>query len=263
MAAVTALALSACGGDGAGGEGGNGVSPGLPGGPGDPPVRLEGAWSGSFEIDPARGDARWLVLPGGEYWILYGGQGGGGFAVDGFVQGSGVSTDGKFASADARDFFGIDPAVAGTLEASYTNQSLLGAASFPQWTIDFAGAPIPSTSYDYDAPAALADIVGLWPMRLMDGTPVDVTVQPDGRFSGIDSSNFGGPKCQFTGTMAARPGENVFDAVVEFGPACFLANQFITGVGFTYTIAGTAVREFLVAGVNGIRGRGMALHGTR
>ncbi len=265
LAAVAALALSACGGGGAGGEGGNGgINPGLPGGPDDPPPRLEGAWSGPFEIGAERGDTRLLVLDDGEYWALYGAEVGSGFAVGGFVHGSGVSANGKFSSANARDFFGLLPVPSGTLEANYTTQSVMGVATFPDWTMAFSGTPIPATSYDYEAPASLEDILGLWPMHLTDGTPVNLTVEVDGSFSGYDSSNPGGPRCEFTGIVAPRPaGTNVFDLRVDFGPSCTLPNQTITGVGFTYTIAGTAVREFLVAAVNGSRTAGMAAFGTR
>src|SRR5690606_39541985 len=48
LVAGLALVLAACGGDGAGGKGGTGVNPG-PIDPGGPP-RLEGAWSGGFEV---------------------------------------------------------------------------------------------------------------------------------------------------------------------------------------------------------------------
>ena len=268
LAAAAVLAMSACGGDGAGGEGGTGVNPGGPGDPGSPgnPLpRLEGAWSGATEIGARQGGLRLLVLDDGEYWTLYGDEVGSGFAVGGFVQGSGVSANGKFSSANARDFFGMLPAPSGTLEANYTTQSLLGLATFPDWTMRFSGAPIPAASHDYAAPAALADIVGLWPMRLTDGMPVDLTVQVDGTFSGVDTSiPRVTPRCEFIGIAAPRPaGTNVFDIRVDFGPACTLANQTVTGVGFTYTIAGTAVREFLVAAVNGSRTAGMALYGTR
>lgn len=273
LAAALALLLAACGGGGAGGDGGTGINPGVPGGPGSPgnPLpSLEGAWSGSYEIGtdqgaPDEGDSRLLVLGNGEYWFFYGDELPGGFAVHGFVQGSGVSASGKFSSANARDFFGILPVPAGTLEASYTTQALLGAARFPGWTTGFSAMPVPASTYDYAAPASLPDIVGLWPMRLLDGTPVDVSIQPDGSLSGEDSSNFGGPKCSFIGAVAPRlAAENVFDVQLQFGPApCTLPNQVVTGVGITYTIAGTAVRQFLLAGVDGIRAQGTALFGTR
>lgn len=268
LATAAALALTACGGDGAGGEGGTGVNPGGPGEPGEPgnPLpRLEGAWSGAFEIGPDQGDFRLLVLENGEYWGFYGDDVGSGFAVGGFLQGSGVSANGKFSSVNARDFFGILPVPSGTLEANYTTQSLLGAAVFPDWTTSFSATPVPATTYDYAAPATLESIVGLWPMHLMDGTPVNLTVQVDGSFSGIDSSIINGPRCEFTGVAAPRlTGTNVFDLQVNFGPSpCTLPNQTITGVGLTYTITGTAVRQFLVAGVNGARSAGTALFGTR
>ncbi len=273
LAAALALLLAACGGDGAGGEGGTGVNPGIPGGPGTPgnPLPpLTGAWSGTYEIGtvqgaPDEGDTSLLVLDNGEYWLFYGDALPGGFAVHGFVQGSGVSTNGEFASTNARDFFGILPVLAGTLEANYTTQAVLGAASFPQWTTAFSGTPVPASTYDFEAPASLDDIVGLWPMQLLDGTPVDVTIQPDGSLGGEDSSNFGGPRCSFIGAAAPRlDGTNVFDIQLEFGPApCTLPNQVVSGVGFTHTIAGTAVRQFLVGAVDGIRSQGTALFGVR
>lgn len=268
LAAALVLLLVACGGGGAGGEGGNGVNPGAPGGsgsPGSPLPRLEGAWSGATEIGARQAGLRLLVLDDGEYWTLYGDELAGGFAVGGFVQGSGVSADGKFSSANARDFFGLLPVPSGTLEVNYTTQSLLGVATFPDWTMSLAGAPVPAASYDYDAPAVLADIVGLWPMRLTDGMPIDLTVQVDGSFSGVDSTiPRVSPRCEFIGVAEPRPaGTNVFDISMTFGPDCTLPNQTITGVGATSTIVGTAVREFLVAAVNGSRTAGMAAFGRR
>jgi hypothetical protein len=255
LAAGLALLLAGCGGGGAGGKGGTGVNPG-PVDPDDPP-RLEGAWSGGFRIGTDQGDARLLVLDDGEFWLLYGGELAGGYVVDGFVQGSGVSANGRFASTNARDFFGLLPSPAGTLEANYSTQQAIGVADFPDWDVEFTVTPVPASSYDYGAPASVADIVGLWPMQLLDGTPVDVTIQPDGTLAGIDSSNLGGAKCRIGGT-------NVFEVTLQFGPApCTLPNQVVTGVGYTYTIAGTALRQLLIAGVNGIRARGTALYGTR
>lgn len=265
LAAGIALLLAACGGDGAGGEGGTGVNPG-PGDPGSPPPRLEGAWSGGFEVGADPGDARLLVLAGGEYWFLYGSDLPGGFEVEGFVQGSGVSASGQFSSVNAKDFLGLLPAPTGTLDASFTADAAVGAARFPDWTFEFAVEPMPASIYDYAAPAAMDDIVGSWPMRLLDGTPVEVTIQPDGSLAGEeDTVPVGGPRCGFVGTATPRPGgTNVFDVQIQFGPApCTLPNQVVTGVGFTHAIAGTAVRQFLVAGVNGIRGRGTVLYGTR
>ncbi len=265
LAAGIALLLAACGGGGAGGKGGTGISPG-PGDPNTPPPRPEGAWTGGFEIGADRGDARLLVLGSGEYWFLYGIDLPGGFEVEGFVQGSGVSANGRFSSVNAKDFLGLLPAPTGTLEASFTTDATVGAAEFPEWTIAFAVEPVPVSTYDYAAPAAMEDIVGPWAMRLLDGTPVEVTVQPDGSLAGHDSSlPVGGPRCSFVGAAAPRAdGTNVFDVQIQFGPApCTLPNQVVTGVGFTHGIAGTAVRQFLVAGVNGIRGRGTALFGTR
>ncbi len=263
LVAGLALVLAACGGDGAGGKGGTGVNPG-PIDPGGPP-RLEGAWSGGFEVGSDQGDTRLLVLADGEFWLLYGRDLPGSFEVEGFVQGSGVSASGKFTSVNAKDFFGLLPVPTGTLEASYSAEAAVGAAKFPGLTLEFSVEPVPATSYDYGAAASLSDIVGLWEMRLLDGTPVEVTIQPDGSLAGIESSTLGGPRCSFIGAAVPRPdGTNVFDVELAFGAApCTLANQVLTGMGYTYTIAGTAVRQFLVAGVNGIRGRGTALYGTR
>lgn len=264
LAAAAAFAMSACGGGGAGGKGGDGVNPGLPGGPGTPPSSLQGAWWGPFEIGPDRGDTRMLFLPGGDYWALYGGDTVSGFVIEGFVQGSGVSADGEFSSVNARDFFGSLPGAPGRLEANYTSQSVIGVADFTDWTMAFSGAPIPATTYDFGRPADLADIVGAWPMQTtVDGIPVELTIQPDGSFSGIDSRNNVGPKCQFTGNATPRAGVNVFDVTIVFGSACTLPNQAISGIGLTSTIEGTAIREFLVAGVSGARSYGAALFGTR
>src|SRR5690606_23176128 len=168
LAAGIALLLAACGGGGAGGKGGTGISPG-PGDPNTPPPRLEGAWTGGFEIGADRGDARLLVLGSGEYWLLYGIDLPGGFEVEGFVQGSGVSANGRFSSVNAKDFLGLLPAPTGTLEASFTTDATVGAAEFPDWTIAFAVEPVPVSTYDYAAPAAMEDIVGPWAMRLLDG----------------------------------------------------------------------------------------------
>lgn len=246
MIMVSSFAMTACGG---GGDS-----------PASPPVttKAEGVYSGTLTGSTSSA-FQLLVLENDEYWTVYGRNTPGMFLVTGVVQGQGISTNTTFTSSNAKDF-GVSPPTTGTITANYVvDVSMNGTLSLPGGTVTFSGAPIVRTTYDYNAAANPAAIVGVWSLTALDGSVAALNIGSTGAITG----NSGG--CTFTGTIAPRAsGKNVFNTSVTFGPApCLRAGQTATGIGLSYPIAGTATRQLVIVGVDSGRTAGTALFGTR
>lgn len=246
--AVVAFTLSACGGGGDAGTTATTAATTQP--QGVYSGTLTGSSSSAFEL---------LVLENDEYWSVYGTSTPGAFLVAGFIQGQGASTSTTFTSSNAKDF-GTVPATAGTISATYVaNASISGTIAATTGNVTFSGAPIISSTYDYNAAASLASITGAWTLTALDASVINLTIAGNGAIAG----STGG--CAFTGTITPRAsGKNVFNTSVTFGAApCVLAGQTATGIGLTYLLAGGATRQFVIAGVDATRTSGTALFGTR
>jgi hypothetical protein len=246
IAAVSAAGLlAACGG---GGDSGS-----APFGP-----KAEGAYSGTLSgaTSPA---FQLLVLDNDEYWALYGTNSGNRFLVAGFIQGTGKSNNGSFSSTNARDF-GTVPPLSATVNASYVaGTSVQGTVNGGGSTFTLSGTAIPASTFDYNAAASLSSIVGNWHLAALDGSPTSLAITANGAFTGSSGG------CAFTGTLAPRPsGKNVYDFSVTFGAApCALPTQTATGIALSYLLAGTTIRQLIVAGVSSNRSAGTALFGIR
>ena len=245
---LCAIGLAACGGGGGGGGGApnaGATAEGVYGG------TLTGSTSSDFEL---------LVLENGEFWSLYGTQTPTFFGVAGFVQGSGTSNNGTFTSSNTKDF-GFTPALAGNTNATYnaTAKTISGTVSGSSGTVGFSGGPIAGSLYDYNAPASLSTVVGLWSTTTLTGESVAVNISADGTFTAVS-----GLGCNFSGVITPRPsGKNVFNVSLTFGAApCALPNQPASGIAVTYPLA-SGPTQLIVAVVDSARTTGAATFGTR
>jgi len=151
--------------------------------------------------------------------------------IAGAVSGTGVSTNGSFASSDARDISleGLGM-LSGSISASYTERlSFGGSVTYPSLNqvITFSGA------YDagYETAPTLAAIAGTYTGRagnIRGSDPGTLTVSTTGALSGGGSSG-----CKLTGSVVPRAKGNVYKATINFGGSpCFLANTTLTGVAY-------------------------------
>lgn len=244
-AVALSLGLAACGGGGddAGGSAG---------------PKAEGAYAGTL-TGSASSAFQLLVLENDEYWSLYGTTSGNTFLVAGFVQGSGASNNGSFASSNALDF-GFATPVHGTVSATYVaGTSIQGSTAAAGQTVTFSGTAIAASTYNYATAALLADIQGSWSLTSLAGAPASLNVSAAGALTGSSQG------CTFSGTITPRPsGKNVFNVALTFGAApCLLPGQSASGIAISNLVAGTARRQLIVAGVNSTRTSGTALFGTR
>lgn len=225
VATCSALLISACGGGG----GGSTVSQS---------VSAEGAWEGSSSANYA---INVLVLENNEMWAIFGTVFNDVFTVYGFDRGVGAQSGSTF-SGLGTEYSYTGSAARGSFTATVTpGVSLNGSVTAIQ-TVSFATRPMRS-SYNYNAPATLATVSGLWSGRLLDGSAASISVTSGGSVTGTSGG------CSFTGAAAPRPsGKNVFNVTLNFGRSpCVLANQTVSGIGLAYPT--TTGRTQLMVGV--------------
>jgi hypothetical protein len=247
---LAAAALMACGGGGSGQES---PAPAAPA-----PTRAEGAYSGTLSGSVSK-SFQLLMLENDEFWAIYGSSTAGQYAVAGFLQGQGASSNGSFSSSNVKDY-GSRPPTSGTLSASYVvNTSVSGSVAAGTQTVSFTGVPIASSAFDYNSPANLSAVAGAWNLTGLDGSLVALSVTGSGAFVGSSAG------CTFSGTFTPRPGgKNVFNVSLTFGaPPCALPNTTGNGIALSYLLTGSTTRQLIVAGVTADGSAGTALFGTR
>lgn len=212
---------------------------------------LTGSSSKEFEL---------LVLENGEFWSIYGTSTASAFGVAGFIQGSGNSNNGSFTSANAKDF-GVSPALAGTLSATYdsTAKTINGTVTATTGAVTFNGGPIAGSLYNYNTPASLATIAGSWSTSSSTGEGIALNVAANGEFTA--NSDLG---CKFAGTVTPRPsGKNVFNVGLTFGAApCGLPGQSASGIALAYPLT-NGKTQLLITATDSIRTNGAVVFGTR
>jgi hypothetical protein len=240
-----ASVLVACGGGGDDAPSSAPTAEGVYGG------TLTGSTSSAFQL---------LVLENGEFWAMYGTRTPNFFGVAGFIQGSGTSNNGSFASSNTKDF-GFSPALAGTTSATYNAgaKTITGTVASGSGSVGFTGGPIQGSLYNYDAPASLNTVSGPWSTTSLTGETVVINIAGGGSFT---ASSSGG--CAFSGSVVPRAsGKNVFSVALTFGAApCVLPGQSASGIAVAYPLA-SGQTQLLVAVVNGGRTLGAAVFGTR
>lgn len=140
------------------------------------------------------------------------------------LQGTASSSDGQFASADAKDFPGAVPGfvqpvtVAGTYVARTSLALEVNGPASAQRTLTLAYDPGYETPAD---PAAIAGVYFGQSGHAPGNLPVSFTVLGNGQFGGTNAL------CSFTGTVVPRGSVNVFDlTVVGNTPGCIYGQGF-------------------------------------
>ena len=242
MAATATIALlPACGGGGGGGGdvGGAGAAD------------AQGLYLG--DSSDGRGVVGLILADGGYYFIYtYPGSS----VAAGVVQGQGGAADGRFTSADARDF-SIEALEVhtGSVTATYSARDAL------QGQVDFSGGQALSfnTAYssDWERTPTLAAVAGIYAgsVASADGTEgAQVTVAGDGALSARGDSG-----CTASGTLAPRDDGNAYDMTLVFGALpCTHAGETFRGIAY---LDGDASRLYAAA-PNADRSDGVLFIGT-
>jgi hypothetical protein len=256
------LSLFACGGGGSNGSGGadstggtqlsNETAAGSP----------QGAYTGRTS---SGSDFNAIILENNQYYILYGTTSNNVLGVGGFLTGSAQAKEGKFISADLKDFGQNGLIHSGSINASYkAGTSFSGTASNGAATISFDGTPIPNSIYNYNAAPNLDNIAGSWNMVNLDGTSVTLDIAPSGQFTAVyDSGN-----CDFEGTLVPRSsGKNVFDFELtggsgSMGYACELVGPTTVGHAVDFALA-NGTRQLIIAATDSDSPKAALLIGAR
>jgi hypothetical protein len=170
-----------------------------------------------------------IVLPNDQFYEIYGTLVGNLYSVAGMVTGQGTSGDSTYTANVVNELLYTGQAFTDSLSATDVPGSSLGGALIQAGKltgVSFTGTALPASSFNYGAPASLADISGSWTGTQLDGTSTNVTINSDGTVSGSSSG------CPFSGTASADPShKNFFDVSLKFGgPPCALLNQTASGV---------------------------------
>jgi len=241
------LALAGCGG-------GSGSSGGTT--PAAPVPSAQGAYSGNY----SNGSQHFtVVLENDQFYTLYGNTTGGVFALAGFVQGNGSSSNGSFTASDVRDATAAGQLLSGSLSATYiAGTSFNGTLTEGANTIAFSGTPLASSVYNYNAAANLADIAGVWNLTSLRGFANTFTIAATGSFTAVSGG------CSFSGSVTPRSsGKNAFDVAVTYGPApCLLPGQSLSGLAVDYPVSAGS-RQLVIALLNQARTSSSAFVGVR
>jgi hypothetical protein len=192
-----------------------------------------------------------MVLPNDKYYAMYGTLSGNVLWVTGMIAGQGASRSGTF-TASVTDFYYTGERYTGSLRASYVvGVSLNGTLTESgAGTVTFTGTPMPTSEFNYNTPATLSHITGLWTGTFLDGSTGIATVNANGTFSGSSSG------CSFTGTINAdSSGKNFFNVSLTFGGSpCLLPGQTATGIAVESLLPNGVTRQLLFAGTSGNSG---------
>ena len=184
----------------------------------------EGLWTGTT------GDGRTIsgvVLDDDTYWLWYSAVGQPSVLAGGF-QGSGLSQNGAFTSANGIDFNleGIGPfgPMDTTVAASYVlRNSFNGVITYPTMT----QTTFTSTfNTDYVAAPNVASLVGTYIWSTTGGI-FTTSIDPSGSITGTFSI------CNYSGAVSSRTSGNVYDvSITAFGRLCGGSGLLQTGVAW-------------------------------
>jgi hypothetical protein len=272
LAAVLVLWLAGCGGGGPAGTSvfasiANGTDPSLarnspaPQGPVTGNTNTvealsikPGAYTGTISGSAVATAGSFLLLETGEIWGVYGYPVGNTLSVTGFFYGVGSLGTDTITAASIKDF-GTSPPLTGSTTATYSNGTLTGGATIGSRQISFIATG--TNEWNYDTPASIADIQGVWSFTTAPQVLSTATIAADGTFAGVDRG------CSYSGLVSPRPsGKNVFNIVTNFGPApCLDANSSASGIGVTAVFG--PLRQLVFVCVNSAQTRGYAFFATR
>lgn len=191
-----------------------------------------------------------IVLPSDKFYEIYGTLNGNLYSVSGMVAGQGASGNGTY-NADVTEYQYTGQTLLDTVAASFVPGSSLGGTLVPVGSlsgVSFTGTSLPVTSFNYSAPASVANISGSWRGTQLDGTSTSMTIDTS---SGAVKGSASG--CSFSGTAAAdSSNKNFFDVSLTFGGApCLLLNQNLSGVAVDSLLPDGVTRQLWISVTNG------------
>jgi hypothetical protein len=197
------------------------------------PGEARGFYIGTFTFT---GSTIYVIVPPNDKFYAVYGEGDSSSTEEWMLAGQGTSDKGSY-SADLTNYW-WDSGVPVSLSATYVpavslagtvtviaNQHVLGSFN--------ATAP-PVSTYDYNAPASLAQVVGTWsrPSWWSGPSTANITVNATGTFTGKDG------ECAFSGTISPDPNKNFYDVTFTFGDApCYFKNQTGSGVAVVTSVS--------------------------
>ena len=200
-----------------------------------------------------------IILPNNTPYALYGSTTGNTFNIGGLITGTGSSLNGTY-SATITDYNYTGSTYSGSISASYVAGASISGTIFDSGvgTLSFSGSALPTSQYNYNAPASLSPIVGAWNGALFGGVAASVSITSNGKFTGSSQ------ECSFSGTINPdASGKNFFDFSLTYGAnPCLLPNQTQTGIAVDYLLSDGVTRQLLAALSSGYNGNVFVANST-
>lgn len=192
-----------------------------------------------------------LILEDGQFWMFYTSDRSGTYNPGAFLQGTGSVSNGIFSSPDVKDFGNIPAAQRNVTATYFAGTTLNGDVGTPNGAVAFTAAGIDTATYNYDAPANLAQVAGSHSMGGMLGNHL-LEIAADGSFAGTTS------RCGYSGKLSPRSaGNNVFNVTWTFGAGtCLLSGKTASGVALSYLVKNGAKRNIIIAATDAERSFG-------
>jgi hypothetical protein len=183
-----------------------------------------------------------IILPDDRFYGVYGYNYGDYFDIYGMFVGQGSSNNGSY-TASVTDYFYAGDTYPASITASYVGGTSISGTYVESGigTFDFWGSAMPSSLFDFNTPANLSHVTGLWTGVLFDGSIATVTVYSNGTFTGSDSG------CSYSGTISPDPTKNFFNVSLTFGGSpCLQPGQSASGIGLEFLLSDGVTRQLLV-----------------
>ncbi|HEX3376784.1 MAG TPA: hypothetical protein VHS29_07980, partial [Candidatus Acidoferrales bacterium] len=119
-----------------------------------------------------------IVLPNDKFYEIYGTLNGNLYSASGMVSGQGKSGNGTY-NAGVVDYQYTGQTLLDNVSASFVPATSIGGTLIQPGNISgvsFTGTSLPLTSFNYAAPASVANISGSWTGTQLDGTSTTLTI---------------------------------------------------------------------------------------
>ena len=200
-----------------------------------------------------------IILPNNKLYALYGTTSGNIFNIRGMITGQGSSSNGTY-SASITDYYYDGTTYTGSVSASYVPGASINGTIIDSGvgTLSFTGSALPTSQYNYNAPASLSTIAGTWNGALFGGVGASVSISSNGTFTGSSQG------CSYSGSISpGASGMNFFDFSLTYGSSpCLLPNQTQTGIAVDYLLSDGVTRQLLAGLSSGSSGNVFVANST-
>jgi hypothetical protein len=216
------------------------------------PAPVIGGAQGAYFGTASNGETfETLILPNNTPYALYGFTNNNVFSISGMITGAGTSSNGTY-SASIADYTFTGTTYTGWVSASYVPGASISGTITDSGvgTLSFSGSALPTSQYNYNSPASLSPIIGMWNGVLFGAISASVNITSSGKFTGFSQG------CSFSGSISPdASGKNFFDFSLTYGSSpCLSPNQLQAGIAVDYLLSDGVTSQLIAALSSGSTG---------